>query len=562
LLVSNKFFEGAVSCANWFYKKNAFLNLTDNVLYSTNSLSTDEVSRVLNDIKLGSTSYIQTLDKEFFLILIDVREDLVHVINDITGRDLVYYCEDNNSISTCFWEIIKVEEKSLKHVNPTSCKEFILMLADVEHKTIVDGIEILPTSSVFTFSKNAKITKHKYWTYRIHENSLASNEKYDQLENCLDSFFSDLASRYKDVVFGVGVSGGLDSRLIPYYCNKHSILISPFIIGEEKPNGLVRSNDHKRASEICEKYSLPLVNHNFENHNFKGKIIKDARQAPSTASQILKMPQTQFISFSHLITGASGYIVGSSPFYGNPENIDLTATIFNRQSVLKCFPKYKKTKKVLNYIFGSNFNVSEKLPFAFEGLLSHEEVSSLKAKVENYINTYKGLNNTEILMNYAVDILGQRNKMGAFESLLGDVESFTMYGPAMLKCVQSWNSKEIFNRSFFENFIRERHPELAAIKSQDHKSSLNITRESKLSKIRNIAEFAVRGRGVMNYENWAKSRKFINEVNNILEEYNYLEEILDLKLIIKNVNKGIISPLVLLNCLKINELMHLIDRGT
>ncbi|MBB1470269.1 hypothetical protein H5232_17725 [Pseudoalteromonas sp. SG41-5] len=559
MLVSNEFFDGSVSILNWYYKESAFINIDQNLLYCTNSLSKEQVLNVVADVRCDETSYLESIESEFFLVVIDLALDLVYLISDITGRDLIYYCEDNNSISTDFWSIVDTENKKKSDIDIQRCKEFILMLSDVEHKTIVNGINILPSASVFTLAASLKVKKKKYWSFKLCKNNLTKDAKYDLLEDCLDSFFSDIASRYANVSFGVGVSGGLDSRLIPYYCNKHEIKIEPFIIGEEKPNIFLQSNDHKRATEICDKYGYSLLNHNFDNRNFREKIRKDALQAPSTASQILKMPKSELITFTHLITGASGYIVGSSPFYGCPSSLDLKATIFNRQTVLKYFPKHKKTKKVLNYIFGSNIDVSEKFPIEFEGVLSSGEISILKSKLDDYLVQYEGFNTTEVLMNYAVDILGQRNKMGAFESLLGEVESFTMYGPNMLKCVESWGVKDIFNRTFFEDFIRERHPELAAIKSQDHKSSLNTRKESSISKIKNILEFTFRGRGVMNYENWAKNNDFLNEVMEMFNEYDYLEGYIELDTVIKNVKKGIISPQVLLNCIKVNELIHLIS---
>ena len=63
----------------------------------------------------------------------------------------------------------------------------------------------------------------------------------------------------------------------------------------------------------------------------------------------------------------------------------------------------------------------------------------------------------------------------------------------------------------------------------------------------------------MNYENWAKNNDFLNEVMGMFNEYDYLDGYIELDTVIKNVKKGIISPQVLLNCIKVNELIHLIS---
>lgn len=559
LLVSNKFFHNS-KCENGWYFHDKMLSCFDGeVFYYTKSLSKEQVEKVFLDISVSSYDYIKSINTDFSLVILEPKNNRLYLISDITGRDNIYFSQLNNSISENFWDIVNHEGYKLSDVNIKKCKEFILMLADVEHKTIVDGIEILPSASIMEFDRNSLIKKDKYWSFKLIENNLSLDEKFDLLEEALDSFFIDLKSNLKDEVFGVGVSGGLDSRLIPYYCNKHSIKVAPFIIGQEKPNILFKSNDHKRASEICEKYDLELKVHEFDNENFREKIRVDAINSPSTASQILKFPQNDLINFKHLITGASGYIVGSSPFYGSPETLLVKETVFKRQSVLKYFPKNKKIKKVLNYIFGMKFDVSELIPDDFVGILSKEEFNNLEKRIDDYLSTYKSENVTELLMNYAVDVLGQRNKMGSYESLLGQVDSYTMYGCRMLKSMQYFSSDDIFNRATFENFIRVRHPELAEIKAQDHKSSLSAKKESVINKIMNILEFTLRGRGVMNYENWVKDNKFLTVAKEQLNEYNYLGQHININSVISAVKKGKLSPQVLINILKVNEMMHIID---
>jgi len=114
-------------------------------------------------------------------------------------------------------------------------------------------------------------------------------------------------------------------------------------------------------------------------------------------------------------------------------------------------------------------------------------------------------------MNYAIFGVGRNNAKGAFESFLGQKESYSIYTPFFLDTVQQFSEDELLNRQLFQEFIAKRLPELAAIQGQDFKPTLlgeNSALTSLSRKLLAMGNFVIRGNGVMNYENWVKSREF------------------------------------------------------
>jgi hypothetical protein len=162
-------------------------------------------------------------------------------------------------------------------------------------------------------------------------------------------------------------------------------------------------------------------------------------------------------------------------------------------------------------------------------------------------------------MNYAVGILGHRNKSGSFESLLNQIKNFTMYTPKLLDTVQYWSEDEIYDRSLFELYIKERIPELAMIKSQDHKTSLNEDSPSFMRKALVLLEYAFRGHGVMNYNSWIYKSDFKSLLASRLKDYDYISRYIDVESLCEYVYTKQLHSTILTNALKMNEILYLVE---
>ena len=65
--------------------------------------------------------------------------------------------------------------------------------------------------------------------------------------------------------------------------------------------------------------------------------------------------------------------------------------------------------------------------------------------------------------------------------------------PFLMDAVEYWNEDDIYDRKLFENFIKERLPELASIKAQDYKTALDVDNPNLINKLLSLAMFVIRG---------------------------------------------------------------------
>jgi len=497
---------------------------------------------------------------EFSLIVYDATTNAVMFLNDKSGRDLVYYSVKKGlSISDDFWSIVHHDKYSLNDIDTTELKTQLFFSASTTYKTILNGLKIFENAALAQYVDSI-LSIEQYWHFKFVKNSFSTDEKYDALDVALkDSFEYIKRSNDKDTSYGIGVSGGMDSRIIPHYAMKLGMKLNSFIIGQEKPNIFWRSNDHSSSDIVVDYFNLDHKKLDFNELSYEDKNKLDCMKAPACSSQIFKIPNIAKCNFDVLLTGASGFIVGSSPFYSKNIELSLLDTIFSQQSDLKLKVDFYKYKKGLNYLLGNLFDLQDELPNEIPGVISAKEIEDIKRNSEIFIDKMEGYSDTEKLMNYAIGVLGQKNKSGAFESIVNQKKTYTPYTPFLLDLVETWSDDDIYDRKLFEGFIRDRLPELANIKQQNHKTAIDIKKPNVFQKISSLALYVLKGQGVMNYNNWAKQKDFTNYITLELTKYNFISNYIDIEVLQKLVKKNKINSDVLSNCLKMNRMLFLIE---
>ncbi|RLQ15598.1 asparagine synthase-related protein [Vibrio sp. SBT000027] len=560
ILISKNEFEGSIRINEYFinelhsvYKERYFYFLTGEV-FSCEVEQLIEISINLDKIKA------EQVVGEFSLVVYDSISDVIYFLNDKSGRELTYYSMKNEfSISNSFWSIVHHDKYLLADVDITEMKTQLFFNASTTYKTILNGLSVFENSILAKY-ENSSLSIEQYWEFRLSVNELSRDEKYDALDTALTSSFKYIKNKNIDsTIYGIGVSGGMDSRIIPHYAKQLKMPLKSFIIGQEKPNIFWKSNDHSSSDLVVEYFELEHRKLDFNELSYEEKNNLDCVNAPICSSQVFKIPEIKKCNFDVLLTGASGFIVGSSPFYSKNRTLNLLDTIFSQQSDLKFKVNNYKLKKGFNYLFGNVFDLQDKLPLEIEGVISKKEIEDIKSSVETYLTKFKGASETEKLMNYAIGILGQKNKSGAFESIINQKKNYTPYTPFLLNVVETWNEDDIYDRKLFEGFIRDRLPELANIKQQNHKTAVDIYKPNVLQKISSLAFYVLKGQGVMNYNNWAKKKDFTDYVALELEKYNHISDYIDIEIIQSLVKSNKINSDVLANCMKMNRILFLID---
>jgi asparagine synthase (glutamine-hydrolysing) len=360
LIISHNDFAASKKCFGFYYNDELFVSFDERYSYFLKGeLYGGDISDLVNIIKCKNHELISDIDGEYSCIFVDKTDGSIYIINDKTGRDTIFYSEKQGlSVSDDIWDLVYHLDFKLEDIDSLSLKCQVFLFSDPSYNTFIKGINILPNAIVASYS-SSKFLITKYWWFAKKENCLTVAAKMDMLDTALNFTFKRIRNTYSESTsFGVGISGGLDSRLIPYFCKKHKIPLNSFIIGEQKPNKILISNDHCRSQEIVDHFNLKNTLHEYNDTNIKIRLRKDAVYAPIASSQLFKMPNMDKVNFDILITGGSGYIVGSSPFYSKSKYPDVVDMILERQSALKKLPKFYRYKKGLNHLFGKIFKVT------------------------------------------------------------------------------------------------------------------------------------------------------------------------------------------------------------
>ncbi len=512
---------------------------------------------------------IPSLLGEYSIILVKRSGDEINLISDKAGRNILFYGQDDSlCVATDFWSIVEVLNKTLNDINVQALKEQMVFNTTLDHNTIVNGIKMMAPSTILTLNDQGRRVKiNKYWNFKINcsKENISKEEKIERFDFELTNAFKLIKNNNpSDTVYNIGVSGGMDSRIIPFYAQKENLKLESFIIGDSHPKGLLLSGDHISSRKIVDYFDLK--NHQeiaYNKLSFDNKLEKDALAFPYGGSQLFITIPDKLVTGDVLLTGASGFYIGASPIYRDVVSNDIKYSTLKYLSLLKKVNKKQKWEKAYKFLTNApNAPKVEVFSEGISGFIERKEVEESIHKIHSFYAELKGYSNVEKIMNFNVSGIGHKNKVGSFESLLGQKKSYTIYSPFLSDFIQTWNDEDLIERQLFHDFILKKHLEISKIKGQDYKVALSRQENANvLSKLTAMTEFYFRGKGVMNYENWLRDITFQRFINSeIFDHDTYIHRFVDRKTIKELYKEGEVHNKVFENILKLNKILEIIDK--
>lgn len=257
----------------------------------------------------------------------------IYIINDKLGLEPLYYHINNGKkprlfISSDFWRMMYLRNPTEKDFDPQAMKELVLFHKSLFWRTIIKDVNFFPAANIGIFNIiNFKNELTEYWDFSFTPNV---NFTLDEAAERLDQAINDVIRKIvelngKSITYGVGISGGLDTRIIPFYLQKNGVKnIISFIIGEKNPHKLLLSRDHKNAREIAKHYQTKHFACNYNAESFEEKIAIDVRYHPLKSSNILKVLSKSVPEFNILMTGGYGTIVGGHKLFNSMNKLTTT----------------------------------------------------------------------------------------------------------------------------------------------------------------------------------------------------------------------------------------------
>ncbi|CAE6880922.1 asparagine synthase [Vibrio sp. B1FIG11] len=441
------------------------------------SLYLENEAEVIKSILDDNQEYLRKLVGNFTVVVLDPISGQVKIVSDRPGKQNIFYHMGSQglTISDDFWEIKEALSLSIDDVDRMAIKQQLVFFTGLNGRTLFKEVKSVPAASILKFKlDDLNVTIKRYWQFSYNENQLSYDDKLDLIDQTFTNALGTIKKlNPQEESFAVGVSGGLDSRIIPYYATKNGMNIEGFTIGIERPRKLFLSNDFNSANKIASHFGIERRTLQYNSISFEEQLQMETRLAPEVGSQMFKIVDVGQLKSNILITGASGFVIGASPMYSSMKQSPLVDHTLLYQSLLGTKPRAAKVKKAISSLTGASLSFKPQLNMTgFGSFFTKEEVDECIADIEQFYSDLGPLSKSEKLMNYAIFGVGRNNAKGAFESFLGQKESYSIYTPFFLDTVQQFSEDELLNRQLFQEFIAKRLPELAAIQGQDFKPTL------------------------------------------------------------------------------------------
>ena len=442
------------------------------------------------------------IEDSFALIKVDKNTKTVYFATSKYGLETLYYCYTDTYfiISDDFWEIANLLAPDFESIDSESVAESLNGCWPLFDGTFLKDVKIVLPAMRGEFSVSGHSLKlEKYYDFKYSPNSkYRLNDATTKMDEILDSAMKRIKKECGDVKYGVGLSGGLDSRLIPFYAKQNNMKIESFIIGDRRPHLFLLSGDHRNARKLAKAYGLKHHECKWDREVFKKSIYIDIKTDPFVSPQFFKS-QYDF-NCDVLLNGGNGYIIGGSTLPKNIEKLSDNELAGYLRSLGREFKpnslRNAHLSKAIEVLFGKKvvLHHSEKW---FDILLPEGTENRIMSKYKAYIHDekIKGKSNADIYEGFNHNILGARNKFGGFESLLGTHRSFSIYCPHMFDEALHWPVELLIDRMVLKNLIRNKIPAVSNVKEQKYKGNTIQKKLGIFGRLWGIVEFMIRGNG-------------------------------------------------------------------
>lgn len=238
-IVSTKKINGSKKVSQIFIKgdyevENDCFLIFEGVLYPENKYKKKEL---LTKILKEGIQFIKSLKGYFSGVFFESKKNEFYIFNDKLGiGDVFVYKKENELIiSGNFNDICENLKIEFNDFDQQAIAEFLIFGYPLFEKTFVKELHYLPLASLWNVDGKLRLTKSQYWQYKLQiDNHFDADKAIEELDTLMDNAIK----RIKDMnsfntLYGLGLSGGLDSRLIAFYAIKNKLKLITFIFGKE-----------------------------------------------------------------------------------------------------------------------------------------------------------------------------------------------------------------------------------------------------------------------------------------------------------------------------------------
>jgi len=492
-----------------FIEKDSNFLLFEGDLYPENNYSKEDLLEKL--IKEEEEEVIKNLKGYFCGVFYNSADRKLLFFNDKLGiYDMFYYRNDAGQliVSDRFINIIKVLDLNFEDIDVQALVEFLIFEYPLFGKTFIRNVRNLPMASIYRYDCETNCLNTK--SYGDYEFKVNSELNFEQSIEKFDQLFDKAMRRIKgmfpnDTVFGLGLSGGMDSRLIAHYAKKNNMKLEPFIIGDPKSDAYFISQKIAKALEL-----------NLHELGYDRDFIRYAEES----IQFNPMMSILYCWYYSVYDRLPRFDILLTGFHGD----DQLGSHLKKEDFL-----INNDQEALNSIY-LKYDESRCLKAVKSLLINDQIITRIEKDILNFLANsinkeywqkkeefnYKFRQRVFIKNNPLFNFFGQVKSISPFTDL--DLIEFLMKIPF------EWR----LNRKFYYEFFRKKVPNLAKIRLERQVSFSSS--ESIFDKIKRIVRYLDTNilrthifykRSHKDVFNWIKNNKFFDKyVDNIISREN------------------------------------------
>lgn len=510
-VISNSAFDDALKKGH-LYIKGDFYEEEDHCFYFEYYLY--EIEKTLEqyfyDFLQDKHKFIKSLKGEFCLVDYDIRNNQLFFATDHLGKEapFVYHRGERLIITNDFWQGIQLIHPGETDIDWQSIKEMIIHSVGILHSTAVKFYEMMPAASYveINLDESLKLDYKLYWNFEFHpDKNIRLQDAADHVYEIFDETFAMLAKKYPpETRFGVGFSGGWDSRLIVAYAQKYNMNIVPFCVGEKYSVFPFHTNGYRVVKKLARYFHLDNFTFvSYDSENYVQKVIDDIIYAPIKSSDMSVGCRSAIPEYDVMLDGEHGGV-----FQGEFDYLPLLD--YNRENIYEYLLKFLSFNKGENMVF------------------SQEEKECRDEKLNQYIIGLNSNDRIQIFYRYFFEIMAPRTKCGFFETGYGLKERYSPYlNPDFMDYYLTWDSLFLADRAIQRKLFMSHFEDLSKIADETSDAPL-YWRSMDIRNVPKRLVYAARNyifKSSLRRAKWLKRDKGFHRLLNVTVENN--KEILE-----------------------------------